>query len=173
MTTGIDATDSLGWLGHLEALLEAMPGYAASETTDDLAGSIDATLAGMSGTPTYVFINTGANDVEVATWAGITENSWKTDMSYIISAIHTKWSAAKIYISLSYRYSVTDDYNDEHTTLSTWAADLAALNPSYVFVGPNEQPILDSHPELLGDGLHPNHDGCIAIAQAAKTTLGF
>lgn len=172
-----------GWPGHLIGLLEAIPGYKAAElphryavgghTTALMQANIDAELASRTGTPNIAFIHLGANDVGGVQAGTITEAAWKANMSYVVAAIHAKWASTEIYVCPSYRYSATDEYDPGHALLWDWMNDLIALTPTYLFAGWDSKPIFENNPELLGDGLHPNHDGCVAIAAAAQTVLGY
>jgi lysophospholipase L1-like esterase len=101
-----DEVDSLGWPTHLVVNMRTLTGglwrelparYAVGGlTTAAAAAGIDAQLASRTDTPYYVLILLGANDLSAV------EADWKTNYRYILDAVHTKWSAAKIYCGKSY-----------------------------------------------------------------------
>jgi lysophospholipase L1-like esterase len=121
---------------------------------DTVAANIDAQLATRDTVPEYVLLLLGANDYEK------TEADFKTSYRYVLSAIHTKWSSAKIYCCKSYRV----DKEAEMDIVNNWIDSLVAEHPTYLFDGINTKDVLKGHGELLVDSVHPNHAGCMAIA---------
>lgn len=170
--TGIAVTDLMAQTHQYWSVRPANYALGGYTTADSKAG-IDAALAARSDVPDYTIIHLGANDVGGVQAETITEADWKADMSYIIAAVHTKWADSKIYICPSYRYSATGEYDPGHATLWQWMNDLIALAPTYLFAGWDSKPIFEDHPELLADGLHPNHAGYVAMADALETVMGF
>lgn len=64
-----------------------------------------------TNTPTYIFLNLGANDVngDVNDVHNFDTNgiTWKTNMAFILDALHTKWASAEIYQMLPWKQGST------------------------------------------------------------------
>ena len=173
-------TDTKGWLGHLvdsitndppaeEFALEAPSRYAAGGATiTDIKIVIDAQLAQRTDTPEIVMVYMGANDTVDPYYSGLSEAGWKADYQYVIDALHTKWPSAKIYLGKSWRLG----YASRFAVINAWIDDLIAANSSFCYLGLDGQPILSGHAELY-DGVHPNHDGCVALAAGWKPLLDY
>jgi len=132
-----------------------------SLTTAGAATNIDGQLAGKNETPTYVLILLGANDLSV------TEADWKTNYRYILDAVHAKWPSTAIHCGKSFRQSGALPANQ-------WIPDMIAEHPDYLFGGFDLADVLDGKTDIYtSDGLHPNHDGCVAIGEQWATVLGY
>lgn len=134
---------------------EATPRCAAGgRTADNTAAAIDAHLATVTGTPTHVLFNLGANDVSALPSSA----DWIADASYIIDAIHAKWPYAKIYIAYPWRQGYTTECN----TLAGYIDSVIALYPTFVFAGHNERVWLeggDDGATMTTDGVHYSSAG--------------
>lgn len=166
-----------GWPVHLAQALQTATGQAwfeapfryavAGKDVAYIAANIAGALASRSDTPTYILILLGTNDITAEHGWPLAEAEWKANYRAILDALHGKWSGAEIYLCTSYRYGSEAGI----ATLKSWMADLVAEHPTYLFAGADIGDVLDGHPELLADGLHPNHDGHVAIANLMAAVI--
>lgn len=133
----------------------------------DIKAGIDNALAGRTDTPKHILILLGTNDVAASHGWPIPEETWKTNYRYILDALHTKWSISKIWLCVGFR----EGYEADMAILSGWMDDLVAEHPTYLAKGMNIGDVLDGHPELLADGLHPNHAGHVAMANLMEPMI--
>ena len=156
---------------HIAAAIQARTGNAwfakpesyavGSLTTVNAAAAIDGQLAGKNNTPTYVLILLGANDNNTS------EQDWKTAYRYILDAVHAKWQSTPIHCGKSFRQSTG-------LAANAWIPDMIAEHPDYLFGGFYLGDIFDGHTDIYtDDGLHPNHDGRVAIGEQWATILGY
>jgi lysophospholipase L1-like esterase len=134
-------------------------------TMVNVQAAIDAWLASAVGTPKKVLLYLGANDV----LAMPVEATYKSNLAYIIDAIHAKWANALIYVGCGGRTG--EEANT--ATLTGWNAAVIATKSPYTKVGINYTPIFSGNEAtLLADSVHPNNAGYIAMAQAWKAIIG-
>jgi lysophospholipase L1-like esterase len=173
-TTSVDTVDAKGWVGHL---VDAIGTGAAEQPLRIARGGADiyeisdfivSDLSWRTLTPHKVCILIGANDIEDSHGWPQDEAVWKAAYQNVIDVLHAKWSSAKIYLGKSFRDGAREESN--MVTIHAWIDDLVAANPGLCYAGINTTLILNDHPELH-DGVHPNHDGCVAIGNAWKALL--
>lgn len=100
-------------------------------------------------TASVVTINLGTNDAARA----ITESAWKAAMISIIDCIHAKWPLAQIFMAQPWRRS----YPTYMDTLAGWVADMIALYPTFVRLGPDERVWVENGDDgatMTYDGIH-------------------
>lgn len=135
----------------------------------NVKAGIDAKLAGLAATPDYVLINMGVND---ATGVPMTsEADFKADYAYVLDAIHTKWSGAKIYLARVWNRAK----KTECATVNGWLAQIAAGRTD-TFLGPDESVTIENGDDgaaYTTDGLHYNAAGTKVWATAWETSLGI
>jgi lysophospholipase L1-like esterase len=164
----------MGWPGHL---VEAMQTATSQEwfelpvryavggnTVERTKDNIDGILGSRSDTPTYTLILLGANDPWVT--ENLTEASFKADYRTVLDAIRAKWTTRPIYLGKSWR----EGSQATMDMVNGWIDDLIAEHPSYLFNAYDSYNVLDGHAEL-SDGVHPNHAGCIAMADEWTSVL--
>lgn len=137
-------------------------------TAATIAVRVATDVAAVTGTPEYVLINLGANDVAALP----AEATWKADMTTIIDAAHTQWPSASIYIMRPWRRN----YATECDSLATWIDDLVAARSSYCHVGPDERVFLENGDDgatYTGDGIHPTAAGYALVASQWRTSIGL
>lgn len=135
----------------------------------DLDDVIDARLAIAIGTPEYVLLNIGTNDLAVTT----DENTFKTAYLYVLDALRTKYPSASIYCMRVWKRA-----NLGYTAqLNGWINDCIALrSANNVHAGPDESVFLeggDDGATYTLEGTHPNEAGALLTAQQWRTVLGF
>lgn len=140
----------------------------SGQTASQMAVRIAADLAAVTGTPDYILLNLGANDVVALPAQAI----WKADMETIISACLAKWPNTQIYIMRPWRRS----YATECNSLATWIGEIVAAHASGVHLGPDERVFLENGDDgvtYTGDGVHPNAAGYQLVATQWRTALGL
>ena len=138
-------------------------------TTAGMAAIIDARLAASVGVPKFVLINLGAND---SMDAG-SEAAWKTNMGYIVDAIHVAYPSAKVYLTRVWLRAAGMVNCDR---FAGWIADLCAARPGWLLPGVDERVFLENGDDgatYTSDGLHPNAAGYALEAARWRTVLGF
>jgi GDSL-like Lipase/Acylhydrolase family len=158
----------------LETLLFASTKFAShtnlaaeGRSTADGAAAIDAELAGSSANPGHILYNLGASDVLSLP----AEVDWKANTSYILSAMHTKWPGASIYMMRPWRRTAGAACN----TLAGWIADIVAIN-SFCSLGPDERIFLENGDDgvtYTSDGVHPNAAGYSLVASEWLNVLVY
>ena len=160
---GSDEINTNGWPLALQdlytdaRLVEQPARYAVGGyTVATSKAGIDAALAAAVGTPTKIMIYLGANDVASMP----VEATYKTNMNYILDALHTKWANAQIWVGTGGRTG-----SEANTaTLTTWNATCME-GRDYCHVGVNYTNIFSGNEAtLLADSVHPNHAGYVAAA---------
>lgn len=151
---------------------ELIPRYSAHDgfTTNGIRAVIDADLALVTGTPapSFVLINTGANDVISMP----TQTNFKNDLGYIMDACHMKWPSAQVRIMRPWRRSQLTNCN----TLATWISETISTRSAWSATGPDERVFLENGDDgvtYTGDGIHPTHAGYDLTAEQWKTNMGF
>jgi lysophospholipase L1-like esterase len=123
-------------------------------TTAGYRASIDADLAATSGTPNYVLINIGANDVGSA----MVEATVKANWDYILDAIHAKWPNAWVGCMRVWRRGFLSNCN----LFDGWLATEIAARSSWAHLGPDERVFLENGDDgatYTAEGIHPNSAG--------------
>lgn len=142
----------------------------AGFTTAALKAAIDADIAAATGTPEYICLNIGANDI-----AGVmpAEADFKTDLTYILDALNTEWPAAKIYVM---RPWVKGDDADSDT-LDGWIDTVIATRPTFAYAGPDERVFIKSTDNgatyMSVDNIHPNSLGYALTARQWTADMGL
>jgi lysophospholipase L1-like esterase len=151
---------------------ELIPRYSAHDgfTTNSIRAAIDADLAQVTGTPapSFVLINTGANDVVSMP----TQTNFKNDLGYIMDACLAKWPSTQVRVMRPWRRSQLTNCN----TLATWISEVISTRSSWAAVGPDERVFLENGDDgvtYTADGIHPNHTGYNLTAEQWKTNMGF
>lgn len=135
----------------------------------DIKGAIDAGLAALTTTPSYIFINEGVNETALTA----IESSYKSDYQYVLDAIHTKFPTAQIRMSNVWKrnWDVTVNAN-----VNQWIDDLVALNSSFCTAGDDERVWLENGDDgatYTTDGVHYNAAGATEKAAQLVTILGI
>lgn len=174
ITVGADCLAGGGYPTDTITLLNARDGGGWAEkparcahggyNTWEGASVIDADIANKTDVPDYVFLYYGANDIYPNDHLGNytplgadDEASWKTAYTYIIEAIHMKWSDAIIFIGKSYRCNTLGAPDGFLTNfVFPWTDDLVA-SISYLHAGINGAEILQAgYPDSMGgSSVHP------------------
>ena len=115
--------------------------------------------------PEFILINMGINSR-----SGETINAtWTNNVSYILDAHHVKWPDAKMYIT---QVSTTNSgFETVLEKINGYFATYISTNTSWCFQGPDESLTLTG--SNAADGLHLNHDGCVAWVAAWRSVLGL
>lgn len=129
-----------------------------------------------TNTPTYIFLNLGANDVngDVNDVHNFDTNgiTWKTNMAFILDALHTKWASAEIYQMLPWKQGST--YSNKLWLLRNTYIPQVHSGRSWCHIGPDESVFLENGDDgvtYLSDGLHPNVAGQNLTAQKWAETV--
>ncbi|TXH12668.1 MAG: SGNH/GDSL hydrolase family protein [Hyphomicrobiaceae bacterium] len=172
----VGATDEVTGVGYPVILTDAIATQTKAYWTEKPAryagggwtvatvkAGIDTALAARADTPTHVLIYLGANDVVSMP----VEATYKTNMNYILDAVHAKWANAQIYVGTGGRTG-----SEANTaTLMTWNADCLA-GRAYAHAGINYIDVFSGNEAtLLADSVHPNHAGFVVMAAAWQATL--
>jgi lysophospholipase L1-like esterase len=135
-------------------------------TVAGMRARIGSDLPVAVGTPRYVLINLGSNDLAGALPA---EATWKADYQYILSAIHAKWPNAIILLSKPVYLQANAPSTPMATTptLHGWIDALIAAN-SYCDPGPDETQMEggNGYATYITDRTHPNARGYQFTADA-------
>jgi len=137
-------------------------------TLSNAKSVIDANLATRFDNPTWALLNYGANDVTALP----TEAQWKSDLTYILDALHVKYPSMQVYIMRPWKRSEATDCN----SLATWISDVVATRSSFAHLGPDERVFLENGDDgvtYTSDGIHPNAAGYALTAAEWKTVLGL
>lgn len=141
-------------------------------TVAQMAAAIAAQLATITYTPDAVLINLGTNDLASLP----AEETWKANYRTIISAVHTAYPLAEIYLSKPVRLQA-DPPSTPHADTATmhgYIDDLVA-EQVYLHAGADETALEggDGYATNFADALHPNHAGYTAYAALMVTALGY
>jgi len=142
----------------------------------DFELGIDATLANATITPDYIFLYYGANDPYEADPdhmpIHLEEASWKAAYHHILTALHTKWADALIWMGKSYRCDSNGDTEPPYLNyIFPWTDYLYATYP-YLRQGIKGYEILhDAYPDSMSDGVHPSCLGHTLLAQAIRDEM--
>ncbi len=138
----------------------------------DIRTNIDAFLAYYTDVPESVLINIGSNDMT----SPPTEANFKTYYRYIISAIHTKWSAAQIYLAKPVYLSGAPPNTPlaNCATVHGWI-DTIIAEQAYTHLGLVETDLENgtSYATYLADATHPNNAGYSKCAELWQAKLGL
>lgn len=113
-----DSKTAQAWQSTFSTLLDAaLPSYYYVTTTKkahegdyilDLKLAIDGYLSTVSANQDYAFVNIGINDL----LNGSTDwETMKTNLGYILDAIHTKWSSCDILLAKIWSLNSVSDQN--------------------------------------------------------------
>ena len=140
----------------------------AGATVASTAAAIDTILAGQGVERLkYVLINLGVND-----GSSPNEATWKTNYQYIIDAVHTKWSEAKIYLAKPWKLNC----DSTAVTMAGWIDDLITANSGVCYEGHNEYVWLkgaDDGATYTSDGTHYSDAGKAETVNQWMTALGY
>lgn len=131
-------------------------------------GTIDSDLSGLTGTPTHILSNLGANDAASLP----AEATWKANYLYILDAMHTKWPGATIYVTRPWRRN----YGANCNTLAGWIADIVAARTSFLRLGDDERVWLeggDDGATNTSDGTHYSAAGVLVAATQRQAIMGW
>jgi hypothetical protein len=136
--------------------------YSGGSVTT-LKDNVDAWLAGYTPNPKpeFVPINIGRN----APWS-------KTDLEYVMDAVHVKWPSAKILVALIWWRGGSALYNPVNTDI---AAAVAARSP-WAATGADERIFLEGGDDGVLETVEGTHYTVFGAAQAAaawKVAMGF
>ena len=165
------------WLYKLSGVVEGAQTYrffprptpmaVTGQTVAYWAANIGASIAASDGTPDYVLINLGANDV-VSLPA---EATWKANYLTVADAIAAKWPGVPVYLVKVWKRGEAADCD----TLAGWIDDLVAQR-SFLHVGHDERGWLeggDDGATMTTDGIHYSAAGQTECAAQWKTVLGL
>jgi len=164
----LNARDGGGWTGVRWA--------GGGLSSWDFELGIDATLAATQLNPDYIFLYYGANDPYEADPLHMPlyneEASWKAAYDHILTALHTKWANALIWMGKSYRCDSNGDLEGWYVQyINPWTDYLYATYP-YLRVGIRGDVILhDGYPESMSDGVHPSCYGHLLLAEAIRDEM--
>lgn len=140
----------------------------AGATVASTKAAIDTILTGQSvARLKYALINLGVND-----GSSPDETTWKTNYQYIIDAVHTKWSEAKIYIAKPWKLNT----DAKAITMAGWIDDLITANSGVCYEGHNEYVWLkgtDNGATYTSDGTHYSDAGKIEVINQWMAALGY
>jgi len=146
-------------------------GYTVADMAAKVASDIGL-ITSSAEAPESILINLGTNDVASLP----AEATWKANYTTIISAMHTKWPSAKIYLAKPVRLEAAPPSTPlaACSTAHGYIDDLAALY-DYVYVGMDETDLEggDSYVTYFADALHPNTAGYAQSAALWKVALGL
>lgn len=127
-------------------------------TTLTMFEQIDALIAAATGTPDYILVNLGANDVPEIDDETYLQSTWNTRTRYWIDAIQTKYPGVPMYWTIVWR----GNYDAGVAALRSWQAELLT-EYSGITLGPDEYALLENgdygatyYDEIL---LHPTDAG--------------
>lgn len=160
MPTGLQPPLNVGVLGRNGATVASMK------------ATVDADLAQMTGPDLvwmrHVLVNLGANDFA----AMPAEADYKTNLGYILDAIHTKWPNATVYVARAWTRGAG---MAAANTLAGWTATVVGAR-SWAALGPDERVWLENGDDgatYTYDGTHYNAAGNTAAAAQWMTALGY
>lgn len=171
LITYLNERDGSGWL-------ESPSRWANGGWSSwDLELVIDTWLAAATTTPDYIFLYYGANDPYEADPLHMPlydeEASWKAAYDHILTALHTKWADALIWIGKSYRCDSNGNPEGWFTQyIYPWTDDLLATYP-YLKEGIKGYEVLQAGwPESMGgSGVHPACLGHQLLAAAIRDEM--
>lgn len=155
---GDDGTGERGYPDILQSLRTqdtvlkriARPGYTVAQMVD----LIDADIQGYNNI-THVLFNLGTNDVG-PTQPQLDKTTWTNNVLSIIDKLQGKFHC-KIYLARVWRQT----HNGQLTTLNdVWIPEIVSKRSS-VYLGIDER---DFVPTNTSDGIHPNHNGYVIMA---------
>lgn len=156
-------------LAKLTGMVELLPRAAhAGDTLSDRFMALDHDLAQLHGTPDYILIDIGTNDIPARdhflygplSWEGPNWTRWQAAYMSYIGEWHQRYPTARIGIAKPYRF----DTDHGRTFGPGWYVDMyKAINGitkvlSYTFPGVAEQDFL-SVKGNSADGVHPTQQG--------------
>jgi hypothetical protein len=133
----------------------------SGKTVAEMKARVDADLAAASGTPNFVFINLGTNDF------GSDSATWKTNYAYILDAIHTKWTNARIAVTVPWK-------TGEDANADIRATDLGVVlaTRSWAGIAVDERTVIKPYADRLSaDNVHPNTLGYYYEAVAIRSWM--
>lgn len=164
---------NVGYIAYLASLANCteMPakishgGYGV-QSASCFTNVINADLAAAVGTPNFVCLNIGVNDIT-------TNAAFYANYAYMLDKIHAKWPNAHIGCMRPW---------STQAAMSVWngMADaigvvVAARSP-WAVLGPDERVFLengDNGATYTVDGIHPNHAGHVLTATQWKSVFGL
>lgn len=163
ITEGIPATVYAGGRG----------GYSVAQTAANIADILRLADHAMFYAPKYVLLNVGVNDVGFVTpWALPDQTTWKNNYRSVLSAIHTLWPLAQMFVTKPWKTQVGGD-DTMWDTMAGWIDDLVA-EQSYLSAGDDERSWFEPNVATYSDdGIHWNATGQAAAAVIKQTTLGY
>ena len=140
-----------------------------SNTAAQMKALVDADLATIGATPTYILMNLGS--VELALGMPV-EAQFETDYGYILDAFHTKWPNVKVYCHRPWYANHEADSN----LIAGYIAVVLSTRGSFAYVGPDERVWAkgsDNGATMTSDGLHYSYAGAIKAAAQWRSVLGL
>lgn len=134
-------------------------------STSAIKAGTDAFLATISGTPAWVIVDAGTNDLI----SPPSEASFESDYAYILDAVHTKWPSAQVLcVKAWWNGGATVDANA--ITMAGWVDNVMATRAWTVAIF--EKDFLNAS-LLESNGIHPNSAGYNVIGRQAATAIGY
>ncbi len=139
--------------------------------------NIDTLLAARPQTPEHIMFNLGANDVDGDSHDVLSDGTgalWTTNLTYIVDALHTKWSAAQIYFMRPWERG--DATKQSKLDLIDTIIQSVIAGRDYCHLGPDERGFLENGDDgttYTSDGTHPNELGQRLTAAKWVETLGY
>jgi len=145
---------------------------AGGRTVALQATGINTDLAAALGTPDHILINLGANDS-----ASIpVETTFKANYATIITALHSKYPSAPIYLARPVLLSdvPASTPTADNATVRGWIDEIIALY-DYVYAGIDETALEggDGYATNFVDTTHQTAAGYLAVAGLWKTAMGY
>lgn len=135
-------------------------------TVEYWATNIATWLASAVGTPDYVLINLGVN--EMASLPA--EATWENNYQIVIDAVKTKYPQALIWLVRPWKRGYTAAAN----TIAGWIDTIVSSNLGVVYVGPDERIWLeggDDGATMTTDGIHYSDAGVVEASNQWSTIL--
>lgn len=139
--------------------------------TPSLRNTIDASLAAMNFTPSYILWNMGANDAHPDNGYPPDETTWKNAVLYCWDALRTKWPSVTIKMMYVWRQA----YPANCGVLDNWYADILPSR-TFVSVAADERVWLENGDDgatYTGDGTHYSAAGNQKAADLWRAAMGY
>jgi hypothetical protein len=137
-------------------------------TVANLQTNIDAAITAAVGTPDVILINAGINEAGSLP----VEATFKSNVAYILDALHTKWANAQIL----WMYIGDRDHAANCNTINDWIDVPVAARPPWAVRGPDERIFLKGSDNYatycIADGIHPNAAGYLLTAKQWIAAIG-
>lgn len=192
LPVGDSKAAAANWPTNLQAYLSGQVSFNQTPTTlavggqtilggggtPSLRNTIDASLAAMNFTPSYILWNLGINDAHPLNGYPPDQTTWKNGVLYCWDALRTKWPSVPIKMMYVWRAADLPTYPDLPANcgvLDSWYADILPSRP-FVSVIADERIWLengDNGATYTSDGTHYSAAGNQKAADLWRAAMGY